>query len=486
MSTKRRGKIGLSRLFWVGCAAALAAGRAGAEADALRDGPQRWIESPYRQFGAPQALPAGRAILIDEADDPAVRSALIAALQRLDSDLFGRDGWRIPFDTKDPLRIYLARHAAEGIRQLSGEAGQGGRISRAAVLLDASNLTATQIAHEVSRTIVRATLNAYGASEDAFLSPAVVEALAVDPSEAFAEDEAWTLAAAPTLDFRGHPSTLGRFWVDEVVRELGGSSFFRQVWERASASGESPLPVAVRMLPEASAPRAETLLLRATTRLYASVEAEAGPSRLKRFDLEAGALDASPPEELSVRHRAFLPEDSQDALRVAWPEDAGAGAAIVRYRDAALPADVLFFGPGDVRRIPLSGVSRLDWLVVGSPGGGRAVRAPASVESARFDVFTGLDARASGLDRPRLTWRTASHEGLWGWAVFREELKPDGHVARTGPEIVPSSERSDEPFSYVFVDSNSTAGTFYRYTVWAVTDEALLARAFAVTLRAGE
>ncbi len=29
-------------------------------------------------------------------------------------------------------------------------------------------------------------------------------------------------------------------------------------------------------------------------------------------------------------------------------------------------------------------------------------------------------------------------------------------------------------------------GTYYRYTVWAVTDEGLLARAFAVTLRAGE
>lgn len=495
MSIQRRGKTALSRLFWAGCAAALAASAASpagavaaeaAAADALRDGPQRWIESPYRQFGAPQALPSGRAVLIDEADDPAVRSALTAALQRLDSDLFGRDGWRIPFDTKDPLRIYLARHAAEGVHQLSGQAGDGGRIARAAVLLDASNLTATQIAHEVSRTIVRATLDGYGAPEDAFLSAAVVEALAVDPSEALADDEAWTLAAAPTLDFRGHAATLGRLWVDEVVREMGGSSFFRQVWERASATGESPLPVAVRMLPEASAPRAETLLLRAAARLYASLEAEAGPSRLKRFDLEAGALDASPPEELSVRHRAFLPEESEDALRVAWPEDAGAGAAVVRYRDAALPADVLFFSPGDLRRIPLSGVSRVDWVVAGSPGGGRAVRAPAVVETSRSDVFTGLDARASGVDRPRLTWRTASHEGLWGWAVFREELRPDGHVARTGPEIVPSSERSDEPFSYVFVDSNSSAGTYYRYTVWAVTDEGLLTRAFAVTLKSGE
>ena len=34
--------------------------------------------------------------------------------------------------------------------------------------------------------------------------------------------------------------------------------------------------------------------------------------------------------------------------------------------------------------------------------------------------------------------------------------------------------------------SGAVSGTYYRYTVWAVTDEGLLARAFAVTLRAGE
>jgi hypothetical protein len=48
---------------------------------------------------------------------------------------------------------------------------------------------------------------------------------------------------------------------------------------------------------------------------------------------------------------------------------------------------------------------------------------------------------------------------------------------RTGPEVVPSSERANEPFGYAFVDTAATAGTFYRYTVWAVTDEGLLARA---------
>lgn len=486
MPANRRISARLGRLLRIGCGAALCAGALAAETDALRDAPQRWIESPSRSFGAPEPISGGRALLFDEADDPAVRAALTAALQRLDSDVYGRDGWRIPFDTRQPLRIYLSRHAAEGMRQVSGDRSEGGRLANAVVLLDASGMTGGQIAREVLRQIVRTTVEAYGASEDAFLTPAVIEALAVDSAEAAADDETWILAAAPALELRAHPAALGRFWVDEVIRDAGGSSFFRQVWERAAAAGESPLAVALRMLPEASLPREETILTRAAARLYASVEPEASPSRLRLFDLEAGALDASPPEELAVRHRSFLPEECEDALRVAWPEDAGAGAAVVRYRDAALPPDVLFLSPGDTRRIPLAGVSRVDWVVAGAAGGGRGLRAPASVEAAHSNVFTGLEARASGADRPRLTWRTGSHEGLWGWAIFREELRADGRLARIGPEIVPSSERSEEAFSYVFVDSTTVTGVYYRYTVWAVTDEGLLARAFAVTLRAGE
>jgi hypothetical protein len=60
---------------------------------------------------------------------------------------------------------------------------------------------------------------------------------------------------------------------------------------------------------------------------------------------------------------------------------------------------------------------------------------------------------------------------------------PDGRVARTGPEILPASDQGGEPLRYVFVDPAASAGTFYRYTVWAVTEEGTLSRAFAATLR---
>jgi hypothetical protein len=83
-------------------------------------------------------------------------------------------------------------------------------------------------------------------------------------------------------------------------------------------------------------------------------------------------------------------------------------------------------------------------------------------------------------------WSTTSHEGLAGWAIFREEVLTDGKIARTGPEILPSSDRAEESFAYAYLDPAASPGTFYRYTVWAVTKDGLLSRAFSVTLRTSD
>jgi hypothetical protein len=85
-----------------------------------------------------------------------------------------------------------------------------------------------------------------------------------------------------------------------------------------------------------------------------------------------------------------------------------------------------------------------------------------------------------------VSWTTASHAGLAGWAVFREEVLSDGRIVRSGPELVPSSNSGEESFRYVYVDSDASPATFYRYTVWAVTEDGLLARAFSATLRSAE
>jgi hypothetical protein len=202
-------------------------------------------------------------------------------------------------------------------------------------------------------------------------------------------------------------------------------------------------------------------------------------------DLLAGALNAAPTEPFAIRHRTFQPAQDSGALRVAWPEDAGPGAAVVRYKDAQLPADVVFFAPGESRAIALSGVSRVDWVIAGGVASS-GLPAPAIVEPADGYPFAGLSAQAGGGgETTRLIWSTASHRGLAGWAVFREEVAPDGRILRSGPEIVPAAAESSESFGYAWVDL-AGRNAFRRYTVWAVTDEGLFARAFSVTLRAGE
>lgn len=448
---------------------------------------REWVEDPARRFGPPQTLLPGRALLLDEADDPELRSALALELRRLYTSLYGTGGWRVPFAEAEPLRVYLARRRGEGVRRMAARSIDRGRLVGPAVLLDASGLTAAQIVREVGRQIALATLAGYGVPDDAFLTPSMAEFLSAPERESPGED-AWILAAGLLVDFRRDPAILGRLWIEEVAREAGGRTLLREVWERASGSGEAPLPLLLRMLGETAGVSEERLLVRAAARLYFVLEPEASPSRLRLLDLESGGLDASSPARLTVRHRSFQPDASaEETLVIGWPEDAGAGAAVVRYRDPALPPDVVFFHARDRRSIPLSGVARIDWLVAGTESGGRDLRAPADAERVSGIPFAGLEARtaAEGAS-PRVIWTTESHQGLWGWAVFREEVLADGRIARTGPEIVPSSESAAESFRYAFLDQTTSPGTFYRYTVWAVTDEGLLARAFSSTLKTAE
>jgi hypothetical protein len=322
------------------------------------------------------------------------------------------------------------------------------------------------------------------APDGAFVDEAVGAYLA--RTEAGAEaGELEILAAATLLDFRAHPRALGRLWVQEVVLGSGGAGLTRRAFEEAAGGGETPRRALSRLVTEAARGDGQALV-RSAARLYATVWSEASPSRLRLFDLEAGALDAAPPAPMSVRHRSFLPEGETDTLRLAWPWDGGDGAAVVRYVDAGLPADVVFFLAGDRRAIPLSGVARIDFLVVGSEIGTPGLRAPVECTRESGSPFWRLEAHAeAGSTGPRLTWSTASHEGLRAWAIFREEIAPDGRILRAGPEVVPSSEASSESFRYAFVDTSAAAETFYRYTVWAVTEEGLLTRAFSATLETG-
>jgi hypothetical protein len=483
MNGRRRSSLWIARaclgaFALLTAAAVLAAEKAEAPAAGLD-----WVQSPYRHFRDGQPVAGRLALVFDEADDPALREQLGAELARLDEELYGRQGWRPPFAEGQPVRIYVARGESGGVRATVSRSVEKGRLVEPAVLLDATGLSSAEIVREVGRQVARATLAGYGV-EDPFLSPALAAFLSAPAGET-RDEETWTLAAAGELDFAVRPAILGRLWVAEAAR-TAGPAVLRDAWQRAADLGEPPTAVLLQAVSEESGRTEESLLLGAAVRLYASLEPEASPSRLRLLDVESGSIDAAAPAPLTVRHRTFLPE-VEETLRIAWPQDGGAGAAVVRYRDRALPPDVVVFAAGERRAIPLSGVARIDWLIAGGAGGGRGLAAPVYCDLSATVPFSGLEARAAAdADGPRLTWTTASHEGLWGWAVFREEVLSDGRIARKGPEIVPSAEASPESFRYQFVDSASAPGTYYRYTVWAVTGEGVLARAFSATLKTAD
>ncbi|MDQ2969590.1 MAG: hypothetical protein M3R34_00485 [Acidobacteriota bacterium] len=441
-----------------------------------------WSSSAFRTFGPAQTLLAGRVELVDERADGVFRAALSAEIRRLRAELHDKQGWADPLSEGDPLRIYVARQDAQGIRRLAARAVDRHRLLGASIEVDATGLSTAEVLHEVGRLYAQATLEAYGANDTTFLSAAVAQALVRGEGD---EERLRIEAAAPALDLRRNADTFGRVYVEEFSRALGGSAALRAVWERAAQSGEEVLALFLRTWAEATGEREDALLLRSAARMYTLVEPEPSPARVVLADLQSGALDAVTPSTFAIRHRAFLPApEATGGLKVTWPERGAAAAAVVRYRDAALPPDVIFWQAGSIRTVPLSGVARVDWVVAGTAGGPPLDELSASVEPVAAFPFTNVSAQAaSGPGGPRISWTTSAHDGLAGWVLFREEVLADGRITRTGPQILPSTRQADESFRYAYVDPEAATGTFYRYSVWAVTDDGLLAKAFSATLR---
>ncbi len=469
------------------CAACLgiAAGRPAAAADPVVRAPypDNWETSPYRNFGPPQALLGGRVVLSDEAEGRLLAIAVSSELRRLSVELFEKQGWRPPLADGDPLRVFVARKEAGGVRRLALRGVQSGRLQAPAIQIDGFGLTDREIAREVARLFAYATLAAYAAPDTSFFTEAVADYLANLPESESERETALAAAAAPELDLNRAPLSLSRLFVEEIARSGGGPAGLRAAFERAHDTREPILLAAERVAAETSGERAETIGLRFSARLYATFETEPDPSRIGLEDLQAGAFDTAVAMPLALRHRTYLAGEGSAALRVTWPADGGLAAAVVRYRDTQLPPDVVFLEPGETRTIPLAGISRVDWVVEG--GTARAPSAPAFFERVAEFPFTGLTASTDAAgEGSRLLWTTASHERLAGWAVFREQLLPDGRVARTGPQIVPASSQGEESMRYAYVDPGAAPGTWYQYTVWAVTEDGLLARAFSATLKA--
>jgi hypothetical protein len=441
-------------------------------------------ESPYHRFGPARDLLPG-VILRDEADDTVLRESLSDTLAALSAELQGRQGWPSPFSAEDPLRIFIARTEAGGIHRLASRSVESRRLRAPSIEIDGSLLSNVQIVGEASRLFALAAISAYGVPDSSFLTSAAADLLSGAPEPDSGVDARREAAAAPTVRLSDHARSLGRELLEEFERSAGGRSGVRLVWERASDRGEEPLTSLSRIYAEKTGAAEDTLLVRFAARLYASVETDPGPSAIGRWDLEAGALDAGVPEAWTLLHRTYLPSEGAGPLKFSWPAGAARAAAVVRYRDAELPPDVVLLEPGSSHAFGLSGVARVDWVLAGSVTPGPS--SPVFFQTATAYPFAGLQPHAaSAPEGVRVWWTTISHEDLTGWVLFREEVQPDGRIVRIGPEIVPASSDSAESFRYAYLDADTRPATYYRYTIWAVTGEGLLTKAFSATLRTPE
>jgi len=410
-------------------------------------------------------------------DDIAAYTAELDARLR---STFDPSAWRIPFTAASPLRVVAT--SSEGV-DLSAVFSTS-RLRNPVVAINLAGHPPAESASETIRNVAFFILRGYASEVSRDVLGASARALSLgDELLASDREELRESGAGAEHALSGATSELfAAVWIREMEKSAG-ADFVRRVWTDRIAHGDSALSAFSGEF-RASGGDPSAALRRALVRLYASDEVFPEPSRLTDSDLESGALDASSPGALAWRFLNTVPP-ARGGWTVAWPEDAAPGVAIVHY-DSALPNDVVAFSAGDRRTLPFSGVARIDWLVLGGEEAGSALAAPVEVVRESGFPLSGLaaDARNEPGEGVVLSWTTASHRDLSGWAILRSELTPAGQVIRSAPESLPAQTEDHAGASYDFVDTAAIPGRFYRYDVWAVTSDGVMSRAFTTTLQA--
>src|SRR5262249_57032024 len=122
-----------------------------------------WPARRSRTCDASSATRGGAALVADEASDSSLAGALARDLQAPRGELHENGGWRIPFSEDEPLRVYVARKDAGGVRRLSVRSVDRGTLLGASIQIDGTGMTEDEIVREAARFYALATLTAYGA-----------------------------------------------------------------------------------------------------------------------------------------------------------------------------------------------------------------------------------------------------------------------------------------------------------------------------------
>ena len=432
--------------------------------------------------GSPENLAIwdGRAVVRAPGLDPADAAAFAAELDARLRAAFDPGDWKVPFTAAEPLRVLAASAPGLDFSDVFSLAGDRDGV----VALNLAGHSFADAAAEAVRGAAVFVLRGLAPATPSGVVSAAARALSLgaDLSESDRE-ELRENGAAPehSLDAPG-----SELFAAEWIREMAaaaGPGFLRNVWTGRVARGESSLSAFGTAFRELGGSPGDAFY-RSLARLYGAEEVFGDSAKLTESDLAAGALNAAAPGARAWRFFAASPAGS-GGWSVAWPDDGARAFAVVHYEDG-LPSDVIPVSAGERKVLPASGVTRIDWVVLGGEHGPAPLAAPAAVvHEAEFPV-AGLsaEARTAEGEGVALSWTTASHRDLSGWAILRSEVTEDGRIVRAEPESLPAQAEARDGASYDFVDTSAVAGHYYRYDVWAVTADGVLSRAFRATLRA--
>ena len=431
---------------------------------------------PARAFGASDA------VVRDEADDPALRQALDDRIARLSDELFVREGWPNPFAARRsrpvprraerrrrraaPLFAFdragadrrpddrdrrigsrQRRHRPRGLAPLRARGDLGLR-RRGSHLRDRRGRRVPRRRRRSGRDGVRRG----GAEPGPGGSPRALSGASCSTSS-----RARPEAALPSVK-------------STSARAISARSRSR-AWRTSTPSA-----------PDCPRRRLSRVSARVSTRLRRGRSPGLPPSGSGTSKRERSTPACPPPGRSATGPTCR--RTTRRAIRYDWPAGAGVGAAIVHYRDADLPPDVVSSSPtaADDRALrasrawtgswPRAGLRPVPWF-------------PSSSRRSGYP-FAGLQPHAiPPREGPRLWWTTASNAGLTGWAVFREEVQADGRIVRTGPQIVPASSDTPESLRYAYLDPAS-ARELTTVTRCGPSRPTGFARAFSATLRTPE
>ena len=307
------------------------------------------------------------------------------------------DSWDVPFSASDPIRLLIVASGEAPFSEVFSLAGEGGADREPVIALNVTGQTDAEIAAEAVRDVGSFVLRRLAPGVDDALVFAAARAVSISGDLLDSDRQEIREAGSSPVNSleRREGEIFAAAWIDEMAAGAG-SSFVSSVWTRRVATGESTLLAFARAYAEATHQSPWDAFQRSLERDYSRTEVFGDLSRLTDRDREAGALDASSPAPLSWK---FFSADIDPAagpsagLNVSWPGDAARGFAVLHYEDS-LPSDVVRFAPGESKTLPLSGVSRIDWIVAGSDRAGSALAAPgADFSSGEFSAFRAFGSR---------------------------------------------------------------------------------------------